>query len=199
MRRVTRMVDHGMNRYSTLRSEANRRKAFPSTRRDASRKKALANSPLSAARHPAPGHKMPPTNFYAPKQSLYAMDDPTRSMTTRDREDDPCDHVIAPKVGARGAQEARSPATRRTIGGHGRRALGSDAESTSNNGRIVTTKIMRALSGKHTAAALRKWASGQGIPTLQGANGPFTTMDALNHALGLGPTSDHRYSAEDVA
>lgn len=142
--------------------------------------------------------------------TLYAMDDPTNSMTTRDREDDPSGdttasralptvHTPGPEANACAAPASHTLATRRATRQRTLPALGSDAESMSSCARIVTTKLMRILSGKHSAAALRKWADRQGIPTLQGADGPFTTMDALNYALGLGPTNDQPYSPDDVA
>lgn len=69
----------------------------------------------------------------------------------------------------------------------------------SSNSHIIDPDTLRELSGKKSAAAVRKWADRQGIPTLQGANGPFTTKEGLNHAMGVGAEVERPYSPEEIA
>ncbi|MGO4703273.1 hypothetical protein [Dyella sp. 2RAB6] len=45
---------------------------------------------------------------------------------------------------------------------------------------------LRELSGKTTPSAVRRWARTQNIRIKDGANGPWTTLDALNESLGVG-------------
>lgn len=55
----------------------------------------------------------------------------------------------------------------------------------SNHPHIVSRDELRRISGKRTAAAVRRWASTRGIPILDGHSGPWTTIDAINAALGI--------------
>jgi hypothetical protein len=55
----------------------------------------------------------------------------------------------------------------------------------SNHPRIVGSDDLRRISGKKTAAAVRRWASTLGIPILDGDAGPWTTIDAINAAMRL--------------
>ena len=64
---------------------------------------------------------------------------------------------------------------------------------------IVDTAALRKLSGKHAASAVRRWANGQGIRTLEGADGPWTTLEAVNKALGVGSANDPQYQPDDIA
>lgn len=64
---------------------------------------------------------------------------------------------------------------------------------------IVDTEALRMLSGKSSRAALCRWAEVQGIPILQGADGPFTTSEALNQAMGVRPATERGYRPEDIA
>jgi len=59
--------------------------------------------------------------------------------------------------------------------------LGGDASK-----HIIMPDQLRALSGKSTPSAVRRWARTQNIRTKDGANGPWTTLDALNESLGIG-------------
>lgn len=53
---------------------------------------------------------------------------------------------------------------------------------------IIGADDLRKLSGKKSGAAIRRWATQQGIRCGEGAAGPWTTLEALNSALGV-PTS----------
>lgn len=64
---------------------------------------------------------------------------------------------------------------------------------------IVFPETLRKLSGKRSAAAVRRWANRQGIRTLEGADGPWTTEEAVNRALGVGSANDPLYRADDIA
>lgn len=64
---------------------------------------------------------------------------------------------------------------------------------------IVDTETLRKLSGKHSASAVRRWANSQGIRTLEGADGPWTTEAAINRALGVGSANDPVYRPDDIA
>lgn len=64
---------------------------------------------------------------------------------------------------------------------------------------IVDAETLRKLSGKHSASAVRRWANRQGIRTLEGAEGPWTTTDAVNKALGVGSANDPVYRPDDIA
>ena len=50
---------------------------------------------------------------------------------------------------------------------------------------LVTAEHLMELSGYRTPSSVRRWASSQGIRTLEGKAGPWTTVDALNAALGV--------------
>jgi hypothetical protein len=66
------------------------------------------------------------------------------------------------------------------------------------NHHIVDAELLRTLSGKQTEAAVRRWARRQGIATKDGADGPWTTLDAVNQSLGLHRNNQHSYKPEDV-
>lgn len=66
------------------------------------------------------------------------------------------------------------------------------------NPHIVDAFQLRELSGKRTRTAVRKWASRQGIKTLDGADGPFATIEAVNAALGVGSANDAAYDPREV-
>lgn len=67
------------------------------------------------------------------------------------------------------------------------------------NSHIIDADQLRALSGKQTAAAVRNWANGQGIRTLEGKDGPWTTTRQVDRAMGDDPSNDPHYSPEDIA
>lgn len=50
---------------------------------------------------------------------------------------------------------------------------------------IIDADHLRKISGKKSVAAIRRWASRQGIRCGEGAAGPWTTLEALNFALGV--------------
>lgn len=61
-------------------------------------------------------------------------------------------------------------------------------EPVNHPNHIIDADNLRKLSGKKSVAAIRRWASRQGIRCGDGATGPWTTLEALNFALGV-PTS----------
>lgn len=63
---------------------------------------------------------------------------------------------------------------------------------------IVSNSQLRLLSGKKSASAVRRWASSQGIRVIEGASGPWTTIEALNSAIGisLNAGNDQFYSTD---
>lgn len=68
------------------------------------------------------------------------------------------------------------------------------------NPHILDAELLRKLSGKRTAAAVRKWAKARGVRVLDGDDGPFTTIEAVNRALGVGSSAnDPAYRPEDIA
>lgn len=67
------------------------------------------------------------------------------------------------------------------------------------NPHLIDPETLRRMSGKRTDSAVRKWASSQGISTLEGKDGPWTTVEAVNKALGVGSANDPQYRAEDIA
>lgn len=64
---------------------------------------------------------------------------------------------------------------------------------------IVDTETLRKLSGKRSASAVRRWANSQGIRTLEGADGPWTTPEAINKALGVGSANEPVYQPDQIA
>lgn len=64
---------------------------------------------------------------------------------------------------------------------------------------IIDNETLRKLSGKEAPSAVHRWAEAQGIRTLQGAGGPFTTQEALNQAMGIGRSTQREYRPEDIA
>ena len=68
----------------------------------------------------------------------------------------------------------------------------------SANPAIVDAAELRHLSGKHNRSAVRRWASRQGIRVLDGEDGPWTTQEALNAALGVGSSNDPAYDPDRV-
>lgn len=67
------------------------------------------------------------------------------------------------------------------------------------NPHIIEPEQLRKLSGKRTASAVRKWAKARGVRVLDGEDGPFTTIEAVNRALGVGSANDPAYRPEDIA
>lgn len=66
------------------------------------------------------------------------------------------------------------------------------------NPHIIDAEQLRAMSGKRTAAAVRRWASAQGIRVRDGKGGPWTTVEAVNAALGVGSANESAYKADEV-
>lgn len=63
---------------------------------------------------------------------------------------------------------------------------------------IVDAQMLRRLSGKHNRSAVRRWASQQGIRVLDGKDGPWTTREALNAALGVSSANEEAYDPDKV-
>lgn len=63
---------------------------------------------------------------------------------------------------------------------------------------IIDADHLRRISGKKSVAAIRRWASRQGIRCGEGATGPWTTLQALNFALGvsMSPAGDDSYGGD---
>jgi hypothetical protein len=68
----------------------------------------------------------------------------------------------------------------------------------SEHAPIVDAATLRRISGKRNASAVRRWASAQGVRVLDGKDGPWTTLDALNAALGVGSANDDTYKPDQV-
>lgn len=66
------------------------------------------------------------------------------------------------------------------------------------NPHIVDASQLRERSGKRNASAVRRWASRQGIRVFDGKDGPWTTLEALNKALGVSSANDDYYTPEQV-
>ncbi|MGE7139184.1 hypothetical protein ACQKIE_16275 [Luteibacter sp. NPDC031894] len=69
----------------------------------------------------------------------------------------------------------------------------------SSNSHIIDAAELRRLSGLQQPAAVKRWASTQGIRVRDGAEGPWTTVEAINAALGVGSAgNDDAYRPEDL-
>ncbi|MGE7136181.1 hypothetical protein ACQKIE_00955 [Luteibacter sp. NPDC031894] len=69
----------------------------------------------------------------------------------------------------------------------------------SANPHIIDAAELRRLSGLQQPAAVKRWASARGIQVSDGADGPWTTIEAINKALGVSSASnDHAYSPDIV-
>jgi hypothetical protein len=79
-----------------------------------------------------------------------------------------------------------------------RTATFSMASTMAVNPFIVGAEQLRTISGKRTASAVRRWANTQGIHVRDGKDGPWTTVQAINTALGIASTYDNKYRPEDV-
>lgn len=66
------------------------------------------------------------------------------------------------------------------------------------NPHIVDAFQLRELSGKRTPSAVRKWATRQGIKVLDGEDGPWSTTEAVNAALGVASANDGAYRPDEV-
>jgi hypothetical protein len=66
------------------------------------------------------------------------------------------------------------------------------------NPHIVDAEQLRLLSGKKTPAAVRRWASEQGIRVKDGDAGPWTTIEALNAAIGVSSAANDRAYSPDI-
>jgi hypothetical protein len=65
--------------------------------------------------------------------------------------------------------------------------------------RILSLADLRKISGLHQPAAIERWMRREGIAFKSSANGPWTTIDAVNAALGAGAATtatDDGYGAE---
>lgn len=68
----------------------------------------------------------------------------------------------------------------------------------SQNSHIVGTDQLRTLSGKKSRSAICKWASTVGIRVLDGKDGPWTTIEAVNKGLGVSSANEESYQPEEV-
>lgn len=68
----------------------------------------------------------------------------------------------------------------------------------SANPNIVDAEQLRERSGLRSPSAVRRWASRQGIRVFDGKDGPWTTLDALNKALGVVSANEASYQADEV-
>jgi hypothetical protein len=68
----------------------------------------------------------------------------------------------------------------------------------SEHAPIVEAAELRARSGLTNPSAIRRWASRQGFRVFDGGDGPWTTLDALNAALGVGSANDDTYKPDQV-
>lgn len=65
------------------------------------------------------------------------------------------------------------------------------------NSHLVDFEDLCRLSGKSRPTAVRRWASEQGIRLGPGPQ-IWTTIEAVNAALGLSPSNEPQYRPEDV-
>ena len=56
--------------------------------------------------------------------------------------------------------------------------------------RILEFPDLQQLSGQTQKAAVERWAKGNGIAFKHGRGGIWTTLEALNAALGVVPAND---------
>lgn len=63
-----------------------------------------------------------------------------------------------------------------------------------SNPHILDAAELRRISGKQTAAAVRRWASTQGIRVRDGEDGPWTTLEAVNAALGVSSAANDNHA-----
>jgi hypothetical protein len=66
------------------------------------------------------------------------------------------------------------------------------------NHHIVDAELLRTLSGKRTEAAIRRWARRQGIAIKDGAEGPWTTIQAVNASLGIDGANNNAVYSLDI-
>lgn len=67
------------------------------------------------------------------------------------------------------------------------------------NHHIIDAAELRRLSGLQQPAAVKRWASTQGIRTRDSAEGPWTTLEAINAAMGVESAgNDDAYRPEDL-
>ena len=68
----------------------------------------------------------------------------------------------------------------------------------SQNSHMVDAETLRQRSGKKSRSAIRRWASAQGFRVFDGKDGPWTTIEAVNAALGVGSSNDEAYDPDKV-
>jgi hypothetical protein len=66
------------------------------------------------------------------------------------------------------------------------------------NHHVLDAERLRHLSGKRSAAGVRRWAKSQGIPVKESEHGPWTTLEAINQSLGLHRSNPNSYKPEEV-
>jgi hypothetical protein len=62
-------------------------------------------------------------------------------------------------------------------------------------GPIVEFSDLQRLSGFERRADVERWAQSSGVPVRPCRGGVWTTLDALNQALGLAANDDDAYPA----
>jgi hypothetical protein len=67
-------------------------------------------------------------------------------------------------------------------------------------GHVLELEDLQRLSGKRRLAEVERYLTAQGIPFKRSKAGLWTTLEALNAALGvqLPPTNDGAYGANQV-
>ena len=65
---------------------------------------------------------------------------------------------------------------------------------------IILPEVLKKLSGKSSAAAVRRWAQSQNIRIKEGGDGPWTTLEAVNESMGVGLANKRvgAYRPDDV-
>jgi hypothetical protein len=76
--------------------------------------------------------------------------------------------------------------------------MGKGSARVIQNSHMVDAETLRQRSGKKSRSAIRKWASAQGFRVFDGKDGPWTTLEALNAALGVGSANDEAYDPNKV-
>lgn len=64
------------------------------------------------------------------------------------------------------------------------------------NSHVINQELLQKLSGKRTPASIRRWANAHGIRIIEGAAGPWTTLEAVNAALGVSASDTRTYSPD---
>lgn len=63
---------------------------------------------------------------------------------------------------------------------------------------LVPFDALKVISGYQQTGAIERWARKQGIKLFYGRNGPWTTIEIINAAAGLGTMPLRLLTADDV-